>query len=174
MGIQKIILLIINFLGGTAVISSYILGLNSKNNGANALWGGTPAFIRPIYTVSMVLAALGYFAFIYFILFKLNPNFTSFKFLYFIFLGILLPSVFWMPLTNLFLSNPGNLLWFLIRFVLILVGISSLALVWFLVSLYTKETGLTYKLAIIGSIYFAFHTALLDMILWPIFFRMQS
>jgi hypothetical protein len=149
------------------------LGLSGKANGAAALWGGTPASVRPIYTVSMLLSALGYFAFIYFILFRLNPASFNFNIFYIIFFGILCASSFWMPLTNLFLANPGTLLWFMIRIVLAIVGISSCALVWVLISLHTKETGLAYWLAVTGSIYFAFHTIILDMILWPIFFKMQ-
>ena len=169
----KIILLIINVIGGIAVIGSYVWGLKTGTGGANALWGGTPASVKPIYTVSMLLAALGYFAFSYFIFFRLNiadvkPGFWIF---YVIFLGILGASTFWMPLTNLFVSNPGVALWIGIRVVLAIVGLFSCALAVVLISLHTKETGLAYWLAVAGSVYFAFHTAVLDMILWPIFFN---
>ena len=66
MGTQQIILLIVNIVGGSAVIGTYIFGLNVQAGGANVLWGGVPESIRPVYGVSMILAALGYFAFIYF------------------------------------------------------------------------------------------------------------
>ena len=170
---QKIILIAINFIGGIAVNGSYIWGLRTGDGGANALWGGTPASIKPIYTISMLISALGYFAFIFFILFRLNPASFNFNIFYIIFFGILGASSFWMPLTNLFLANPGTILWFMIRIVLAIVGISSCALVWALISLHTKEISLAYWLALAGSIYFAFHTTVLDMILWPIFFKMQ-
>lgn len=168
---QKIILLAINLLGGAAVIGSYVVGLANKANGANALWGGTPASVRPIYTASMLLAALGYFFFLYFIFFKLSPTSFNFNILYLIFFGILGASVFWMPLSNAFVSHPSAGLWLAIRLVLAIVGFSSIALAWALLSL--KGTGLAYNLAVAGAIYFAFHTAILDMILWPIFFKMQ-
>jgi len=173
MPIQKIILFSINLIGGIAVIGSYIWGLKAGSGGANALWGGTPATVKPIYTLSMLFAALGYFAFIYFILFKLNPASINFNFFYIIFFGILGASSFWMPFTNIFLANPGVLLWTGIRLVLAIVGISSFALAWVLISLHTKETSLAYWLAVAGSIYFTFHTIVLDMILWPIFFKMK-
>lgn len=174
MPIQKIIILIINIIGGVAVIGSYVWGLKSGTGGANALWGGTPASIKPIYAISMIIAALGYFAFIYFILFRLNvaeikPGFWIF---YIIFLGILGASTFWMPLTNIFLTSPGTTLWIAIRVILAIVGLSSCILAGVLISLHTKETGFAYWLAVAGSVYFAFHTAVLDMILWPIFFKM--
>ena len=63
MGTQQIILLIINILGGAAVIGSYVFGLNGQSGGANVLWGGVPNNIRPVYTVSMILSALGLFRF---------------------------------------------------------------------------------------------------------------
>ena len=74
MGTQQIILLVINIIGGIAVIGSYIFGIRAQSGGANALWGGVPANIRPVYGISMVLSALGYFAFLYFILFELGPD----------------------------------------------------------------------------------------------------
>lgn len=170
---QKIILLIIDIAGGAAVIGSYVFGLSAKYGGANALWGGTPLSVRPFYTVSMILSAMGYFAFSYFIFFKLEPGAVNFKALYLIFFLMLAASALWMPLTNLFLAKQGTLLWLAIRAVLAVVGIASLALVWFLVGLHAKETGLAYWLALAGSIYFAFHTVILDMILWPVFFKMR-
>jgi len=170
---QKIILLAINLIGGIAVIGSYIWGLKTGSGGANTLWGGTPAGVKTLYTISMLFSALGYFLFIYFILFKLDPASLNFNILYLVFLGILGASTFWMPLTNLFLTNPGTVLWLMIRLILAVVGISSCVLAWILISLHIKETSLAYWLAVIGSIYFAFHTTILDMILWPIFFKMQ-
>jgi len=178
MATEKIILLAINIIGGIAVIGSYIVGLSSKANGVNALWGGTPMSVRPIYTVSMILSAIGYFFFLYFIFFRLNPasfsvfNGSGFNIFYIVFIGILLASALWMPLTNLFVANPSGFLWFAIRAVLAIVGLSSIALAWILISMYTKEAGLTYWLAVFGSVYFALHTAILDAIFWPIFFKM--
>jgi hypothetical protein len=174
MPIQKLIIIIINIIGGIAVIGSYVVGLSGKTNGANALWGGTPTFVRPFYTVSMIIAALGYFAFIYFILFRLNIGaLNNYWMLYMIFLGILAPSALWMPLANIFAANPGAALWMGIRIVLAVVGLSSCALAGVLISLHSKETGLAYWLAVAGSAYFAFHTTVLDAILWPVFFKMQ-
>ena len=50
---QQIILLIINIIGGIAVIGSYIFGIKAQPGGANALWGGVPPNIRPVYGVSV-------------------------------------------------------------------------------------------------------------------------
>jgi hypothetical protein len=174
---QQIILLIINVIGGAAVIGSYIYGLNAQAGGANVLWGGVPANIRPVYFISMILSALGYFAFLYFILFRLTPSevsiagIFSFSLFYAIFLVILIPSAFWMPLTNVYVGNPSTSMWIWIRTVLALVGLASIFLVWALLSLQTKETGIAYWAAVVGSAYFAFHTAILDAIVWAALFK---
>lgn len=180
MATQQVILLVINVLGGVAVIASYILGFLTHPESGNALWGGVPGWLRPVYGISMILSALGYFAFIYFILFRLIPaevqiaNRFGFSMFYVIFLGILLPSALWMPLTQAMIANPGTGIWIGVRTVLVAVGLSSCALVWALVSLQTREPSILYWLAVAGSAYFAFHTVVLDMFLWPALFRVQS
>jgi hypothetical protein len=177
MAVQHIILLVINVIGGAAVIGSYIFGLNAQSGGASVLWGGVPANIRPVYTVSMILSALGYFAFLYYIFFRLDPAQTSiagvsgFSLLYVIFVLILIPSAFWMPLTNLYVGNPGTGIWIWVRTVLALVGLASIALFIALLTLQSKVPGASYLLAVIGSGYFAFHTAILDAIVWAALFK---
>src|SRR4030042_3249236 len=106
MGTQQIILLLINIIGGAAVILSYIYGLKGQSGGANVLWGNVSEGIRPLYTVSMIISALGYFAFIYYVLFRIDPATSNIAYgLFFaIFLVILVASACWMPLTNLYVS----------------------------------------------------------------------
>ena len=174
---EQIILLIINILGGAAVIGSYILGLKGQTGGANVLWGNVPINIRPIYTVSMILSALGYFAFLYYIFFRLNPaqisiaGVSGFTMFYVIFLGILIASAFWMPLTNMYVSNPGTGIWIGVRIVLAVVGLASIALFVALLTLQGKVPGTAYWLAVAGSGYFAFHTTVLDAIVWAALFK---
>jgi hypothetical protein len=177
---QQIILVIINVLGGAVVIGSYIHGFVTHPGSGNALWGGVTGWLRSAYGISMILAALGYFVFVYFILFRINPSDIQisgrfgFSLFYFIFIGILIPSSIWMPLTHAMVANPSTSLWIWIRIVLVIVGIASCALVWALLSLHPREAGAFYWLAVGGSAYFAFHTAFLDMLLWPLLFRIHS
>jgi hypothetical protein len=174
---EQVILLIINVLGGAAVIGSYVLGLKGQSGGANVLWGAVPNSLRPVYTVSMILSALGFFAFIYFILFRLVPGEVliggrfGFSLFYAIFLVILVASAFWMPLTNAYVGNPSTGMWIGIRTVLALVGLGSIALMLALLTLQTKVPGISYWLAVAGSGYFAFHTAILDAIVWAALFK---
>jgi len=177
MATQHIILLVINIIGGAAVIGSYIYGLNAQSGGANILWGGVPSNIRPVYTVSMILSALGYFAFLYYIFFRLDPAQTSvagisgFTLFYVIFLLMLVPSALWMPLTNVYVGNPGTGMWVLVRTVLAIVGLASIALFLALLTLQGKVPGVSHWLAVVGSGYFAFHTAILDAVVWAALFK---
>jgi hypothetical protein len=174
---QQIILLVINIIGGIAVISSYIFGIRGKSGGANALWGGVPSNIRPVYVISMILSALGYFAFLYFILFEIVPDEVliggrfGFNLFYTIFLVILLPSALWMPLTNVYIGNRSTGIKVGVRIILALVGLASIALVWAILSLETRTPNVPYWLAVAGSSYFAFHTAILDGIIWSVLFK---
>jgi hypothetical protein len=54
MGTQQIILLIINVIGGAAVIGSYIYGPSGQTGGANVLWGGVPENMRLVYGISAI------------------------------------------------------------------------------------------------------------------------
>ena len=177
MGTQQIILLVINIIGGVAVIGSYVFGLSSQTGGASALWGGVPENIRPVYGISMILSALGYFALLYFILFQLVPGEIlisgrfGFSLFYAIFLVILIPSALWMPLTNIYIGNYSTGIWIGIRTVLVLVGLASIALVWALLSLQTRVPSVPYWLSVVGSGYFAFHTTILDAIVWAALFK---
>jgi len=177
MASQQTILLVIIIAGGLAVIGSYVLCLRAHPGSGNALWGGVPEWLRPFYTISMVISALGWFAFSTFILFRINAAQAiiagrfDFSLFYVIFLGILIPSALWMPFTQMMTQHPGKALWLGIRLVLILVGLFSCVLVWALLTLKTREPHLHYWLAFAGSVYFAFHTVVLDMILWPALFK---
>lgn len=176
MGREKLAVLLINVVGGIAVIVSYILGLRGAS-GTETLWGGVPEVMRPIYTASMVLSAIGYFAILNLLLLRMNPeNVTvgsrfAYSIFYPIFALILIPSAIWMPLTNVYVDSPGTGAWVGIRVVLFLVGLASVALTWALFTIRPGNRGKVYRAAVVGSCYFAFHTFVLDAILWAALFR---
>jgi hypothetical protein len=170
-------MLLINIIGGAAVLGSYALGILTHPNSGQVLWGKVPESIRPYYTVNMFLAALGYFAFIYFILFRLNPvktrvagrfNFGMFNAL---FAGILIPSALWMPLTFLAVEQSSLTLVWAVRIVLWLVGLASLTLLFAILKVEPRQPLWAQRLALVGCIAFCIQTAILDAIVWVIFFR---
>jgi hypothetical protein len=176
----KIILLLVNVVGGVAVMGSYVLGLRGESRGANALWGGVPARIRPVYTVSMLLSAIGYLAVLYYVFFELVSDEVEIAgtlgFVVFIpvFVLVLVPSAFWMPLSNVYVDKPSTGTWLAIRTVLFVVGLASIALAWALFALEPNDHGVAYWFAVVGSVYFAFHTFILDAIVWAALFRRES
>jgi hypothetical protein len=125
----------------------------------------------------MVLSAIGYFAFLNLLLLRVDPREVTiggrfgYSILYPIFGLMLIPSAFWMPLTNLYVNEPGAATWAGIRIVLFLVGLASTALAWALFSLRPGNRGKAYWAAVVGSCYFAFHTLVLDAFLWAALFR---
>ena len=50
-------LIVLNLVGGIAVLASYAWGIGGHPDARNALWGGVPDSLRPLYTVSMFSAA---------------------------------------------------------------------------------------------------------------------
>jgi hypothetical protein len=124
----------------------------------------------------MLLATVGYFAFTYFIVFRLPPDRTrvadafgygAFVFLY---VAILFPSALWMPLTFRVIEAASPGWWVATRCVLAVVGVASVLLVAALSTVHPREPRLAWRLAIVGAVAFAVQTALLDAIVWPAYF----
>jgi hypothetical protein len=158
----------INLLGGLAVLGSYVHGIAAHPVTRGAVWGGVPDALRPLYTTTMLLAAAGYFAFTYFIFFRLDPaavrigrrlTFGAFNALYAL---ILIPSALWMPLTFGMLESPSRALWVAIRLDLILVGLGSLGLLAAVAAVSPGSAPGARRLALVGCAAFCLQTAVLD------------
>ena len=172
MNVESIILLVIIVAGGIAVLGSYVLGLRGASDGAASLWGGVSQRLRPVYVVSMLLSAIGFLAVLYYLFFEADPQEIAiggqpgFTLLYPIFVLILAPSALWMPLTKLYVQSPKTGLWIAVRSVLFIVGLASIALAWALFALEPAGSSVAYWFAVAGSLYFAFHTFVLDALVW--------
>jgi hypothetical protein len=169
----------INLFGGLAVLGSYAFCLIAYSAEAGDFWGGVPDGLRSLYTVNMGLAAAGYLAFTYFLMYRLDPamgaggrfGFGMFNALYAL---ILLPSALWMPLTFAMLESPSDWLWWLIRLTLVAVGVGALGLLAGLVAVRPRSPSLAHKLAVAGSLAFCLQTAILDALVWPAYFPVQG
>jgi hypothetical protein len=177
MNAKKWLMLFINLLGGSAVIGSYIWGFLTHSNAGQALWGGVPGSIRPIYTANMLLAAAGYFAFTYFILFRLSPTDTRvlgrfpFGLFNLLYAAILIPSALWMPLTLFALEGSSlGLLW-AVRIDLAAVGLASISLLIALLNVEPRFPRWAHRLALAGCVGLCLQTAILDAIVWVAYFK---
>jgi hypothetical protein len=170
-------LILINVLGGLAVLGSYAWGFLTFPKAGEMLWGGVPIILRPIYTVSMFLAAGGYFAFIIYIL-NLDPGGTKtlnqpgYRVFNALFSGILIPSALWLPLTVLAVGKSSPFLVWLVRLDLALVAIASLGLLVALLNVQPRKIIWLHRLAILGGILFCFQTVILDAIIWVVNFHL--
>jgi hypothetical protein len=174
---QKRTMALINVLGGIAVLGSYAYCVTSYPGRVGDFWGGVPEGLRPVYTTNMFLAAAGYFAFSFFLWFRLEPSRhaffgrDTFNALYAL---ILLPSALWMPLTFAMLEAPGDGLWWAVRGVLAAVAVGSLGLLAGLVAVRPSTPSWAHRLAVVGSVAFCFQTAVLDAVVWPAYFLVPA
>lgn len=173
---QKIWFLVINALGGIAVIASYVSGLVSHPNTEELMWGRITPALRSVYLVTMPLAAVGYLLFLYFIFFHVDAKavqiggFGGFEVLDIVFMVILVFSAFWAPLTYKLIETQWPGWWLYIRLVLFAVGLASLALLYSLLVMDQKEPAWSYWLAVGGAAMFFIQTGIIDAFIWPAFF----
>lgn len=171
---QRIASIVINILGGVAVLGSYALGIATHPHAGDALWGGVPSWLRPAYQINMLAATVGYLAFTYIVVLRENgksaPSSGSGLGLFnCIYLLILAPAALWMPLTFAYLAAPSPSGWLAVRGVLFLTGGGALAMIGAVARLPLPSRLRT--LALLGTAAFALQTAVLDALVWPVFFR---
>jgi hypothetical protein len=157
-----------------AVLGSYAWGFLAQPEAMDALWGGVPESLRPLYTINMFLAAGGFFLFAPYIFFRLNPETTrvgrfDYRIFHVLFLLVLIPSALWLPLTAQMVAEPGLALWWLIRLDLALVGLGAAGLAVAL-CLLRGDVPRGRMRALVGLVPFTFQTAVLDALVWPAYF----
>jgi hypothetical protein len=167
---------LVNLLGGAAVIGSYLFGFLSSPEASTALWGGVPTGLRPVYTAGMVLAAIGYLVvFAYFLRMdgqELRAGSRSgFSRLTGLYLLILIPSALWMPLSLWALERSSQALAWLVRLDLILVGAGAIGVLLALVNARPQRSALFHALALVGSAAVCLQTVVLDAVIWGSLFH---
>ena len=172
MRVEKWLLVIVILVGGICVLSSYAFGSQSQSGGVDILWGGVPQAVWSLYTIGMILAAVGYFFVLYFILFCLNPTTTrvagryGFPIFLLIFTLVLIPSALWMPLTSLAIEQSSQFYLWLVRLVLWVVAAASLGLLYALLTIEPRIPRWAHWFAVMGSLAFCLQTVVLDAIVW--------
>jgi hypothetical protein len=174
---EKLSLLAITILGGLAVLGSYAWGFLTIPDAGEILWGGVPSGLRPVYTSSMFLAAVGYFTFSAYIL-HLDPVKTKipgrggFWIYNLAYATILVSSALWLPLTILAIGQSSRVILWLVRIDLAIVAAASLGMLYVLINVQPRKTNWLHRLAVLGSIVFCFQTVVLDAIVWAANFHL--
>ena len=173
---QKKQWLVINVLGGIAVLGSYAHGLITHPETRNLLWGDMPEPLKNVYGVTMWLATASYLVFMYFVLFRVDAAEVrvgkqfGFGVINACCAAVVVASASWMPLTFVYLARPSTALWVLVRADLIVVAIGAVGLIVSFFNLSPRPTGAAGVVTIMALLLFALQTAFLDPFVWPAFF----
>lgn len=152
---------------GPCVLLSYYVAAQFNTQGIDALWGNIPENIKIYYPIGMLLATIGFFPFTYLTVFK-----SSHPKQYILpYVLILIPSIAWMPLTVSYINDPNEMVWIIIRVVLILVAVGAILIYIRMKKEFNSKKPKTYLFALIGVIGFIAHTLILDGLLWPYYFK---
>jgi len=173
-------LVALNVVGGLAVLGSYALAFGYAPDLREGLWGGVPEAWKPLYQVTMVLAALGYFPFTAKLVLASTPESyeratgRSHRQLFLFYALVLVPSALWLPLTAAMLQDPSPALWWTIRAVLFAVAAGSLGILVACLRLARTQGGWLSGLAVAGAAAFCLQTVILDALVWPAFFEVPA
>ena len=167
------VLVLVNLIGGTAVLGSYVWGVRQFDDPAAALWGDAPAIVRSSALATMLLAAFGYLWMFWGHLLW-QSDFSSIKLrgrdAAWLIVGldatILLLSALWMPLTVVTIQRQNELLRYVVFAILWGVAGATMFLVWALMTLESSAPSWSHRLAVAGSLAFALQTVILDAIIW--------
>ena len=168
-------LILLNVVGGAAVLGSYLLTFARPDAGA-ILWGGVPESLRPLYTVNMFLAAGGYFPFTWVLALREAPERVRFGgglgygWLFGCYALVLFPSAAWLPLTYAYADAPSAMAWLLVRADLALVALGSLGLLFAVLTVRPRPPLGLHVVALLGCVAFNVQTVVLDAIIWPAFY----
>jgi hypothetical protein len=165
----------LNVAGGLAVLGSYALGVSLMDD-PGRMWGGIPEGWKPVYTVSMLLAAAGYFPFTWYFLTRVDPararigGAGGWGVVLACYGLVLVGSALWLPLTARMLTHPSPALWTLIRLDLLAVGAGAVGLLVSLVVMRPRDRSAAFWAAVTGLLPFCWQTAVLDALVWPAYF----
>lgn len=172
---SKLLFILLNVIGGIAVLGSYAYGFVHYPDSVQALWGDVPESLLGVYSGNMFLAAAGYLLVFAYLLSRqpadsrVDNGGLLFERLNWLFAVILFCSALWMPLSFALLEAPNQDLWWCIRAVLFGTGISALIVGQQLLR-YGADRGPLFKVALGAYVFFCFQTAVLDALIWPYFF----
>ena len=162
---------LINIIGGTLVLSSYMACIYMYPEYRESFWGGVQGNARRFFVLSMIPSALGYIAFFYCVLFKLESWIFDYKsllgnsYINILCIIFLSTSSIWMPALVMYFKTD-SIFWWLVVVGVLWVTALSLILMLFLVISIESQGSLHRIISICGLSYIIFHCSILDAIIW--------
>ena len=170
--------ILVNIIGGLAVLGSYAAGLGFFPEYRETLWGGVRGIWKPVLTVSMLLAAGGYLIFCYFALFREGEYFFRVNIFVEIPTITLLTLIFlssaalWMPTTITYFLTGNSLWWFLTITILWITAISLVVLTGIVSSSnHDSIATIDWIAPTVGLSVITAHCLIVDAIIWVFFFH---
>lgn len=167
-------ILFVNTILGLLLLYTYYFSIN-KLEKPQRLWGRIHEKYRPVYTVSMLLAALGYMLMMYFLVVKVKNNNELLREILVLQIIVILASMLWMPLATKYIKNKNEdknknkniILKFAIILILFTVAIASLGNFFKVLSINFPQKDINVRFfSVIGAFYLFFHTFALDFLSW--------
>jgi len=167
-------ILFVNTILGLLLLYSYYFSIN-KLEKPQRLWGRIHEKYRPVYTVSMLLAALGYMLIMYFLVVKVKNNNELLREILVLQIIVILASMLWIPLATKYIKNKNEdknknkniILKFAIILILFTVAIASLGNFFKVLSINFPQKDINVRFfSVIGAFYLFFHTFALDFLSW--------
>ena len=175
---SQTIFLVVNLLGGFAVLGGYIAFLSSYPQHGEALWGGIHGDLRKVFIGSMFLAAAGYLVFCFYVvrLHGLSGDQGMSLHLWVTMMStiFLVSAALWMPATISFIHQGHTIFWVVAITSLWITAGSLLALTAILVLNSDLPATMGRYLAILGIAYISFHCLVLDALIWVRLFDRQN
>ena len=168
----RLAFVLIQVVGGAAVLGSYAHGLLTHADAVEVLWGDTAQPIIDAYTQTMLAAAFGYFPFTYLWL-RYGPELCigdrpAMPIVTALYALVLIPSALWMPLTFEAEHSGSLAIYIAMRVVLLLVAAGSLGLFIVLFRARPRVSHALFVAAVVGMGAFFLQTAILDAFVWPV------
>ena len=151
---------------GCLLLYSYYKYIVDFNN-VSKLWGNSPSlYTNGLFFVSFLLCSIAFI--LLFIYLSTYNKFSEVEIerLFLGLLGIVLISLFWLPLTifHSTYSKSKLLTKILIIFTLFIVAVSSIYVTYLINNI--NDNSLLKKIVFYGMCYFCFHTLVLDLFFW--------
>ena len=136
----------------------------------NELWGNIRGNLKKFYIFSIFLCAIPFILTLYYVNSNNNINPLTMQYIYLGLFGIVIFSIFWMPLSLLYIlkDEDKKFIQILVLFTLFLVALSSAFVLYQLFHISDNST--LYLLSFYGMSYFLFHVFILDFFTWSFFF----
>ncbi|CAE8619589.1 unnamed protein product [Polarella glacialis] len=181
---KKLLLVLGVYCGvGLLLCGTYVWGglsLTHNYSTAVGLWGRIAApgneWLLHTYYASILLAILGFFPALAFMV-QVAPDLPE-KSLYTVcglLLAFYITEMFWIPMCVAYIAKPSKLLFGVIRVQLAISGILAVCWAVAVCSLPAARTASAGKVlksvGCAGTVYFAFHCAVLDALVWPPMFE---